>query len=53
MAGFDSNSPTVAGTPGFPARFSVTDEVINEASKTLLALAHLAAALRPPARKRR
>jgi ABC-type glucose/galactose transport system permease subunit len=53
VTGFNSNSPTVAGTPGFPAQFSVTDEVINELSKTLLALAYLAAALRPPVRKRR
>jgi hypothetical protein len=53
LTGFNSNSPTVAGTPGFPARFSVVDEVINELSKSLLALAYVAAALRRPVRKRR
>jgi ABC-type glucose/galactose transport system permease subunit len=52
LTGFNSNSPTAAGTAGFPLRFSIIDEVVNELSKTLLAIAYLAAALRPPVRKR-
>jgi hypothetical protein len=45
LAGFDSNSPTVAGTSGFPVRFSVFDEILNELTKTLLALSYLVGAL--------
>jgi hypothetical protein len=49
LAGFCSNSPTVTGTSGFPKDFSVTNEILNELSKTLLAAACLAGALRSPA----
>jgi len=47
LAGFDSNSPTVAGTSGFPVRFSMSDEILNELSKSLLGLAYLVGALAP------
>ena len=50
LAGFNSNSPTVAGTPGFPKDFTVNGEVLNELTKTLLAAAYLVGALRTPAR---
>lgn len=44
--GFNSNAPSVAGTPGFPKDFSVASEILNELTKTLLALAYLVGALR-------
>lgn len=53
VTGFGSNSPTVAVTPGFPKDFSVAGEILNELSKTLLAAAYLAGAIRAPARSPR
>lgn len=54
LFGFNSNSPSIAGTPGFPKDFSVSGEIFNESTKTLLALAYLVGALsaRPRAKKR-
>jgi hypothetical protein len=48
FTGFNSNAPSVAGTPGFPVGFSVANEILNELSKTLLALAYLVGALNSP-----
>jgi hypothetical protein len=53
LVGFGPNSPALAGTTGLPKDFSVTDEILNELSKTLLAAAFLAGALRSPARSAR
>jgi hypothetical protein len=53
LTGFNSNAPSVAGTPGFPKAFSVSSEILNELTKTLLALAYLVEALRSPARATR
>lgn len=50
LTGFNSNAPSTAGTAGFPMEFSVTNEILNELSKTLLALAYLAGALSSHAR---
>lgn len=50
VTGFNSNSPTVAGPPGFPKDFSVLGEILNELTKTLLALAYLVGGLRPSRR---
>jgi hypothetical protein len=47
---FNSNSPIAPGSAGHPAGFSAWDELLNEASKTLLAAAYLVDALRPSAR---
>jgi len=44
-AGFDSNAPSGPG-PGHPSSFSVTSEVLNELTKSLLALAYVVGALR-------
>lgn len=46
VTGFNSNSPTVAGSPGFPKDFSISGEILNELTKTLLGLAYLVGALR-------
>jgi hypothetical protein len=46
LMGFQSNSPTVAGTAGFPRQFAVAAEVLNVATKTLLGAAYLLGALR-------
>jgi hypothetical protein len=53
VTGFNSNVPTVAGTAGFPKGFSYSSEILNELSKTLLALAYLLGALNSPARATR
>ena len=45
--GFDSNAPLGPG-PGHPSAFGVPDEVLNELSKSLLAIAYVAGALRRP-----
>jgi hypothetical protein len=45
VTGFNSNAPSVAGTPGFPKDFSVANEVLNELTKSLLGLAYLVGAL--------
>ncbi len=50
LAGFNSNSPSGTGTPGFPNDFTVAGEILNEVSKTLLAAAYLIGALRTRAR---
>jgi hypothetical protein len=50
LTGFNSNSPSIVGTPGFPPDFSAGDELFNELSKTLLAVAFLVGALKPQAR---
>jgi hypothetical protein len=50
LTGFNSNVPTAAGTSSLPKGFSVSSEIFNELSKTLLALAYLAGALTSPAR---
>jgi ABC-type glucose/galactose transport system permease subunit len=52
LTGFNSNSPTVAGTSGFPKGFSVSNEIFNELSKTLLAASYLAGALSSRARSK-
>jgi len=49
--GFHANSPTGSGSGGFDREFSLTDEVLNELTKTLLAAAYLVGALRAPAGK--
>jgi hypothetical protein len=47
LTGFNSNSPTVAGTPGFSVHFSVSAEILNALTKTLLGLSYLVATLTP------
>ncbi len=49
--GFHANSPTGSGSAGFDREFSLTDDVLNELTKTLLAAAYLVGALRAPAGK--
>lgn len=53
LTGFNSNAPSMAGTPGFPKAFSISNEILNELTKTLLALAYVIDALRSPARTTR
>jgi hypothetical protein len=48
LSGFNSNAPSVAVTRGFPNGFSDSSEILNELSKTLLALAYLMGALGSP-----
>ena len=45
VTGFNSNSPTVAGTPGLPSDFDISAEIFNELSKTLLGAAYLVGSL--------
>jgi hypothetical protein len=49
LTGFNSNAPSSAGTNGFSQGFSLSSEIFNELSKTILALAYLAGALNSPA----
>ena len=42
LTGFHSNSSAVAGTPGRSGAFSISGELLNELSKTLLGFAYLA-----------
>ncbi len=51
--GFHANSPTLGDGAGFDRAFSLTDETLNELTKTLLAAAYLVGALRVSGRVRR
>lgn len=46
-SGFESNAPLGPG-PGHPATFNLANEVMNELTKSLLALGYLVGALRRP-----